>query len=92
MLRFDPNNFKRLGKDTSPDRWNEMILIRCARRGLEVVQIVDKGGPMSSMTGELVGVFVYRLGRGPLKAERWVRFPYALPMFDNSTSAVVAWC
>jgi len=27
-----------------------------------------------------VGVFVYRLGHGPLKAERWVRFPYALPL------------
>jgi mRNA-degrading endonuclease RelE of RelBE toxin-antitoxin system len=26
-----------------------------------------------------VGVFVYRLGHGPLKAERRVRFPYALP-------------
>ena len=28
---------------------------------------------------KLVGVFVYRLGHGPLKAERRVRFPYALP-------------
>ena len=27
----------------------------------------------------LAGVFVYRLGRGLLKAERGVRFPYALP-------------
>ena len=26
------------------------------------------------------GVFVYRLGHGPLKAERRVRFPYALPI------------
>jgi hypothetical protein len=26
------------------------------------------------------GVFVYRLGRGLLKAERRVRFPYALPL------------
>src|SRR5436309_695834 len=25
------------------------------------------------------GAFVYRLGHGPLKAERRVRFPYALP-------------
>ena len=25
------------------------------------------------------GAFVYQLGRGPLKAERRVRFPYALP-------------
>jgi hypothetical protein len=25
-------------------------------------------------------VFVYRLGRGLLKAERGVRFPYALPI------------
>ena len=28
----------------------------------------------------LIGVFVYRLGHGPLKAERRVRFPYALPL------------
>jgi hypothetical protein len=26
------------------------------------------------------GAFVYRLGHGPLKAERRVRFPYALPL------------
>ena len=26
------------------------------------------------------GAFVYQLGRGPLKAERRVRFPYALPI------------
>ena len=26
------------------------------------------------------GAFVYRLGHGPLKAERRVRFPYALPI------------
>ena len=26
------------------------------------------------------GAFVYRLGHGPLKAERRVRFPYALPV------------
>ena len=31
----------------------------------------------------LVGVFVYRLGHGPLKAERRVRFPYALPLKFN---------
>ena len=24
------------------------------------------------------GPFVYQLGHGPLKAERWVRFPYGL--------------
>ena len=30
-----------------------------------------------------VGVFVYRLGHGPLKAERRVRFPYALPTPEN---------
>ena len=28
---------------------------------------------------ECSGAFVYRLGHGPLKAERRVRFPYALP-------------
>ncbi len=28
----------------------------------------------------LRGAFVYRLGHGPLKAERRVRFPYALPL------------
>src|SRR5882724_1804389 len=28
----------------------------------------------------LNGAFVYRLGHGPLKAERRVRFPYALPL------------
>ncbi len=27
----------------------------------------------------LAGAFLYRLGHGPLKAERRVRFPYALP-------------
>lgn len=27
----------------------------------------------------LSGAFVYQLGHGPLKAERRVRFPYALP-------------
>ena len=26
------------------------------------------------------GAFVYQLGHGPLKAERRVRFPYALPL------------
>src|SRR5882724_10384987 len=30
-----------------------------------------------------VGAFVYRLGRGLLKAERRVRFPYALPKSQN---------
>ena len=29
---------------------------------------------------DFIGVFVYRLGHGPLKAERRVRFPYALPV------------
>ena len=29
------------------------------------------------------GAFVYRLGHGPLKAERRVRFPYALPTFNT---------
>src|SRR5689334_9790371 len=29
------------------------------------------------------GAFVYRLGHGPLKAERRVRFPYALPLKIN---------
>ena len=33
----------------------------------------------------LAGVFVYRLGRGLLKAERGVRFPYALPTFLRPT-------
>src|SRR5690349_20800347 len=28
------------------------------------------------------GAFVYRLGHGPLKAERRVRFPYALPLSE----------
>lgn len=32
-----------------------------------------------SIAAVLVGLFVYRLGHGPLKAERWVRFPYGLP-------------
>ena len=41
----------------------------------------------------MVGAFVYQLGRGPLKAERRVRFPYALPnmhafqIIFNPTSA-----
>jgi hypothetical protein len=36
------------------------------------------------------GAFVYRLGHGPLKAERRVRFPYALPLIikDLQSSAV----
>src|SRR5260370_7472902 len=29
------------------------------------------------------GAFVYRLGHGPLKAERRVRFPYALPVITR---------
>ena len=33
----------------------------------------------------VIGVFVYRLGHSPLKAERRVRFPYALPMFVTRT-------
>ena len=33
-----------------------------------------------SIKGSRNGVFVYRLGHGPLKAERRVRFPYALPI------------
>ena len=32
----------------------------------------------------LIGAFVYQLGHGPLKAERRVRFPYALPVFARS--------
>ena len=31
----------------------------------------------------LAGVLVYRLGHGPLKAERRVRFPCALPILYN---------
>ncbi|MEY3276508.1 MAG: hypothetical protein RL153_1776, partial [Verrucomicrobiota bacterium] len=34
----------------------------------------------------IVGAFVYRLGHGPLKAERRVRFPYALPIAAGSPS------
>ena len=34
----------------------------------------------------LAGVFVYRLGRGLLKAERGVRFPYALPTYSQPTT------
>jgi hypothetical protein len=33
------------------------------------------------------GVFVYRLGHGPLKAERRVRFPYALPVVEINFDA-----
>ena len=38
----------------------------------------------------LAGVFVYRLGRGLLKAERGVRFPYALPIsvLSNDTNVI----
>jgi hypothetical protein len=36
------------------------------------------------------GAFVYRLGRGLLKAERGVRFPYALPIPDNGAYGEVA--
>lgn len=32
------------------------------------------------------GAFVYQLGHGPLKAERRVRFPYALPLLWAFTS------
>ena len=31
---------------------------------------------------EMDGAFVYQLGHGPLKAERRVRFPYALPIYS----------
>ena len=35
------------------------------------------------------GAFVYRLGHGPLKAERRVRFPYALPICKTNPDAVL---
>jgi hypothetical protein len=37
-----------------------------------------------------VGAFVYRLGHGLLKAERGVRFPYALPIlfWSSDTNAI----
>lgn len=41
---------------------------------------IDTPGSLINMGLLLVGVFVYRLGHGPLKAERRVRFPYALPI------------
>ena len=34
------------------------------------------------------GAFVYRLGHGPLKAERRVRFPYALPLIAGTYEEV----
>jgi hypothetical protein len=44
-----------------------------------ILPAVDINLPCVSITGTSGGAFVYRLGRGPLKAERRVRFPYALP-------------
>jgi hypothetical protein len=41
--------------------------------------VIDFIGRAASIAAVLVGLFVYRLGHGPLKAERWVRFPYGLP-------------
>jgi hypothetical protein len=38
------------------------------------------GFAVSIFAGPLHGAFVYRLGHGPLKAGRRVRFPYALPL------------
>lgn len=32
---------------------------------------------------DFLGAFVYQLGHGPLKAERRVRFPYALPILPG---------
>ena len=36
---------------------------------------------IANIMGPPAGAFVYQLGHGPLKAERRVRFPYALPKF-----------
>jgi hypothetical protein len=44
---------------------------------------LDTGRLVPSIRAVRCGVFVYRLGHGPLKAERWVRFPYALPLPIN---------
>jgi hypothetical protein len=41
---------------------------------------VDIGKAAVSIMKLPSGAFVYRLGHGPLKAERRVRFPYALPL------------
>ena len=46
---------------------------------------INAGSGVDSLRREIsikqlpFGAFVYRLGHGPLKAERRVRFPYALP-------------
>src|ERR1043166_9115609 len=41
---------------------------------------VDISSRADSILAVVYGAFVYRLGHGPLKAERRVRFPYALPL------------
>src|SRR5437867_7467264 len=44
--------------------------------------LTSQAAPIASALW-LFGAFVYRLGHGPLKAERRVRFPYALPLKFN---------
>src|SRR5436190_12529797 len=44
--------------------------------------VVDIHTIFNSITSRW-GAFVYRSGHGPLKAERRVRFPYALPLKVN---------
>jgi hypothetical protein len=41
--------------------------------------MLTRAGLVVKMCGNWQGAFVYQLGHGPLKAERRVRFPYALP-------------
>ncbi len=49
---------------------------------------VDSRGGLHNMFWTFFGAFVYQLGHGPLKAERRVRFPYALPIFRRAAVAV----
>ncbi len=54
-------------------------LVRFLLRRSGSTQLTRPAAPLPFLP--LDGVFVYRLGHGPLKAERRVRFPYALPSF-----------
>src|SRR5437773_12498607 len=58
-------------------------LTACVSSRFDLVRaLTSPAAPIAS--GQLpFGAFVYRSGHGPLKAERRVRFPYALPLKIN---------
>jgi hypothetical protein len=52
---------------------------------------VDKTFSADTVKASLDGAFVYQLGHGPLKAERRVRFPYALPRLQAPPSSGITY-